>query len=325
MKALLCVLVAALLVAPVFLFSGYHLFQMTMLTIYALAILGLDLVTGTTGQVSLGHGAFYAVGAYTTAILMSQFDVPYWATLPAAGIVCAALGFAVGLPALRLTGPYLALVTFALAVAVPQIMRAKALEAWTGGAQGIVLTFPDPPAALQMSTDQFLYVFVLVIAAVLFLAAYQLRRGRIRRAMSAIRDHALAAEAAGIDVAAIKTRAFAISAFYTGVAGALGALAVQFVAPDSFAVTLSIALFVGLVVGGTNSLAGAVIGAAFVQFVPNLSDLVSKSAPGVVYGALLVASLFVMPSGAAGALRRLFASRRLARPTTATGGIANVD
>ncbi len=317
MSRLAAVGVAVLLIAPAFVLSGYHLFQTTMLAVYALAILGLDLVTGTTGQVSLGHGAFYAIGAYVTAILMASFNWPYWATLPVAGAVCAALGFAIGLPALRLRGPYLALVTLALAAAVPQILRAKALETWTGGAQGIVLSGPEVPALLPLSADQFLYLFVLAIAALLFLAAHLLLRGRIRRAMAAIRDHPLAAEAAGIDVAAIKTRAFAISALFTGIAGSLGALVVQFVAPDSFEVMLSIALFVGLVVGGTGSLPGAVAGAGFVLFVPNLSELVSKSAPGVVYGVLLVAALFVMPSGAAGALRRLVASRRRARPDTA--------
>ena len=292
------------LVAPAFLFSGYHLFQLTMMAVYAVAILGLDIVTGYTGQVSLGHGAFYAIGAYATAILMTEFNWPYWATLPVAGVACAALGFAVGLPALRLSGPYLALVTFALAVAVPQILRARALEGWTGGVQGIVVTAPDAPFGLPLSQDQFLYLFTLAVALMLFALARNMLRGRVWRAMLAIRDHPLAAEAAGIDIARIKTRAFAVSALFTGIAGALGAIVVQFVAPDSFAVQLSIALFVGLVVGGAGSLAGAVIGAAFVQFVPNIAEHLNKSAPGVLYGALLVTALYAMPAGAAGALRR---------------------
>jgi branched-chain amino acid transport system permease protein len=305
---------AAVLLAPAFLLSGYHLFQLTMMAIYAVAILGLDIVTGYTGQVSLGHGAFYAIGAYASAILMTHFNWPYWATLPIAGAVSAAVGYAVGFPALRLSGPYLALVTFALAVAVPQILRAKALESWTGGVQGIVITPPDPPVFLPVSPDQFLYLVALAVAVIMFALARNMLRGRLRRAMIAIRDHALAAEASGIDIARIKTRAFAISAGFTGIAGALGAVVVQFVAPDSFAATLSIALFVGLVVGGTASLPGAVIGAAFVQFVPNIAEQVNKSAPGVIYGVLLVAALYFMPDGAAGALRRVLTRRATLSP-----------
>ena len=291
---------AALLLGPAFLLSGYHLFQITTMATYAVAVLGLGLVTGTTGQISLGHGAFYAIGAYATAILMASFDWPYWTTLPAAAALCGALGFAVGLPAVRLRGPYLALVTFALAVAVPQILRAHALEDWTGGAQGLVVTAPDAPSWLRLSQDQWLYIYTIAVAALLFLFARNLRQGRALRAMLAVRDHPMAAQAAGIDVTRIKAGAFAISAAFTGIAGSLAAISVQFVAPDSFPVQLSIALFVGLVVGGAGSLLGAVIGAAFLTFVPNLAEQISKSAPGLVYGGLLVAALYLMPSGAAG-------------------------
>jgi branched-chain amino acid transport system permease protein len=304
---------AVLLVAPAFLLSGYHLFQLTTTAVYAVAVLGLGLVTGTTGQISLGHGAFYAIGAYVAAILMTGFDWPYFATLPAAALVCFGLGFAVGLPALRLSGPYLALVTFALAVAVPQILRARALEAWTGGVQGLVVTGPDAPAWTKLSQDQWLYLFTLGVAALMFLLANNLLRGRMLRAMLAVRDHPMAAQAAGIDVARLKTSAFAVSAAFTGVAGALAAIVVQFVAPDSFPVQLSIALFVGLVVGGAGSLPGAVIGAAFLTFVPNLAEQVSKSAPGLAYGVLLVAVLYLMPSGVAGLATRLLRRRRAGR------------
>ena len=166
-----------------------------------------------------------------------------------------------------------------------------------------------PPLFLPLSQDAFLYLFTLAVAALLFLLARNMLRGRQLRAMIAVRDHPLAAEAAGIDIARVKTRAFAVSAGITGVAGALGAIVVQFVAPDSFAATLSIALFVGLVVGGSASLPGAVAGAAFVQFVPNFAEMVNKSAPGVVYGVLLVAALYVMPAGVAGVLRRAVPAR----------------
>jgi branched-chain amino acid transport system permease protein len=295
---------AALLIAPAFLVSGYHLFQLTTTAINAVAVLGLGLVTATTGQISLGHGAFYAIGAYVSAILMISFDWPYFATLPVAALVCFGLGFALGLPALRLSGPYLALVTFALAVAVPQILRARALEAWTGGVQGLVVTGPDPPDGIKLSQDQWLYLFTVAVAGLMFVLANNILRGRVLRAMSAVRDHPMAAQAAGIDVARLKTAAFAVSAAFTGVAGALAAIVVQFVAPDSFPVQLSISLFVGLVVGGAGSLPGAVIGAAFLTYVPNVAEQVSKSAPGFVYGVLLVAVLYVMPSGVAGLATR---------------------
>ena len=291
--------------------SDYRLFQLTTVAIYAVAILGLALVTGFNGQISLGHGAFYAVGAYVTAILMAHYDVPYWATLPVSAVVCAALGFLIGLPALRLGGLYLALTTFALAVATPQLLKYHAFEGWTGGVQGLTLDKPDPPPGLPFNADQWLYLCTLGVAAVLFLLAGNLVRGRIGLAMRAVRDHPLAAEATGIDVALLKTRTFAVSAMFTGIAGSMGAVAVGFVAPDSFTVLLSITLFVGLVVGGVASVAGPVFGGAFIAFLPNIAEDISKAAPGAVYGVVLIAFMFLLPSGVAGGLGRLL--RRAAR------------
>jgi branched-chain amino acid transport system permease protein len=298
----LLVIAAALLA---FVVSDYRLFQFTMVIVYALAILGLALVTGFNGQISLGHGAFYAVGAYVTAILMSLYDVPYWATLPVSAVVCAVIGFLVGLPALRLGGLYLALTTFALAVATPQLLKYKLFEGWTGGVQGLVILKPDPPFDLPINADQWLYLFTLAVGVAMFVLAANLVRGRIGLAMRAIRDHPLAAEATGIDVALFKTRTFAASAMFTGVAGSLGAIAVGFVAPDSFTVFLSITLFVGLVVGGVASVAGPVFGGVFIAFLPNIAEEVSKAAPGAVYGLVLIAFMYLLPSGVAGGLGRL--------------------
>jgi len=289
--------------------SDYRLFQLTTVIVYAIAILGLALVTGFTGQISLGHGAFYALGAYVTAVMMSLWDLPYWSTLPVSALLCAALGFLVGLPALRLGGLYLALTTFGLAVAVPQLLKHKLLEPWTGGVQGLVVMKPDPPEGIPLSADQWLYLFTLVVGAVMFALADNLVHGRIGRAMRAVRDHSLAAEATGIDVALFKTRSFAVSAMFTGVAGSLGAIAVGFVGPDSFTVLLSITLFVGLVVGGLTSVPGALVGAAFITFLPNAAEQVSKAAPGAIYGAILIAVLFLLPSGVAGGVTSLW--RRL--------------
>ena len=300
-------------VVPLALATDYQLFQFTMVAVYAIAILGLNLVTGYNGQVSLGHGAFYAVGAYVTAILMDKYDVPYWATLPVSAVVCAGVGFVLGLPALRLGGLYLALTTFALAVATPQLLKYKAIDFWTGGVQGITILKPDAPFGLPLDADQWLYLFSLAIGAVAFVLTANLVRGRIGRAMMAVRDHPLAAEAMGIDIALFKTRTFAVSAMLTGLAGSLGAIAIQFVSPDSFNVQLSIFLFVGMVVGGTASIAGPILGALFIEFLPNVAEQISKAAPGAVYGVVLIAFMFLMPSGIAGLARRILSRRAPSR------------
>jgi branched-chain amino acid transport system permease protein len=308
---LVTLLVLLAVIVPLARFTDYHLFQLTMVVVYAIAILGLSLLIGFNGQISLGHGAFYAIGAYTTAILMTTWEMPYWATLPFAAIVCALVGFLVGLPALRLGGLYLALTTFALAVSIPQILKYKAIEDWTGGVQGLVIDKPEAPFGLPLSPDQWLYSFTAGVAVVLYIVAWNIVRGRVGRAMMAIRDHAMAAEAMGINQPVVKTSTFAMSAMYTGLAGSLGAIAVQFVAPDSFGVTVSIFLFVGLIIGGASSIGGTLLGAAFIEFVPNVADKLSKAAPGAVYGVILIAVMFLMPAGAGGFLRQMW--RKLAR------------
>jgi branched-chain amino acid transport system permease protein len=300
----------AILVALPFFISDYRTFQFTQAIVYAIVLLGLNLLTGYNGQISLGHGAFYAVGAYTAAILMEHAGVPYWATVPAAGVVCFAFGFLFGLPALRLHGHYLALATFALAVATPQVLKVKHLEAWTGGVQGIVIIKPDPPFGLPLSQDRWLYFFTLAVALLLFLAAWNLVRGRAGRAMVALRDHPIAAEAMGVDGAMTKSTVFGLSALYTGIGGALGAIAVQFVAPDSFGTFLSISFVVGIVVGGLATLSGAIWGALFIQFVPNVADQISKAAPWAIYGAVLLAFIYVAPGGVASLLGRVWAKLR---------------
>jgi branched-chain amino acid transport system permease protein len=232
--------------------------------------------------------------------------------VPAAGAVCFAAGFLFGLPALRLEGLYLALATFALGVAMPQLLKYKALEGWTGGVQGIVILKPEAPAffpkiGLPLDADQWLYFFTLAVAALMFVLGWNLLRGRVGRALVAIRDQHIAAEAMGVNNALYKSAAFGVSAMYTGVAGALGAIAVQFVAPDSFSVFLSIMLLVGIVIGGLASISGALYGALFIQFVPNIADEISKAAPWAIFGILMLAFVYLMPTGVAGAVRLLLA------------------
>jgi branched-chain amino acid transport system permease protein len=286
-----------------FVASNYRIFQFTSAFTYAIALLGLNMLTGYNGQISLGHGAFFAIGAYTTAILIDQFHWPYYATIPVAALLCLVGGFLFGLPALRLEGHFLALATLALALTTPQLLKYQAFEHWTGGVQGIVINKPDAPWGLPLNPDQWLYFFCLAILCVLFLCAWNLLRGRIGRAMVAIRDQPTAAATMGINTALFKSLTFGVSALYTGIAGSLSAIVVQFVAPDSFGSFLSITFLVGIVVGGLASLSGALYGALFVQFIPNVSEEISKAAPRAIFGLFLIGFMYVMPMGIAGFLR----------------------
>jgi branched-chain amino acid transport system permease protein len=293
-------------VALPFLLRNFVVFQLTMAMIYAIAIIGLVLLTGINGQFSLGHSAFFGIGAYTAAVLMDQFGFSFYWTLPFAGVVCFAFGFLFGLPALRLEGIYLALATFALAVAMPQILKSSLFEHWTGGVQGIVLIKPDAPFGLPINSDQWLYFLTLGIGLVLAVCAMNIVNSRTGRALIAIRDNPIAARAMGIDISLYKTLTFGVSALFTGIAGALSAVTIQFVAPDSFTFNLAIALFVGLVVGGVQSIPAALFGGLFVLFVPNIAESVSKGLAGAVYGVILILVIYMMPSGAAGLARLVF-------------------
>jgi branched-chain amino acid transport system permease protein len=307
-QLLIAATVVVALVIP-FALKSFFVFQLTLVMVYGLAILGLNLLTGFNGQFSLGHSAFYGIGAYTAAILMEQLDLAYYWTLPCAGAVCFVVGFLFGLPALRLQGLYLALATFALATAMPQILKFQPLEPLTGGVQGIVILKPDPPPGVPLDADQWLYFFTLAVLLIMFAGAANLVKSRTGRAIMAIRDHPIAAATMGINTALYKTLTFGVSAFYTGVAGALGAIAIQFVAPDSFTFLLSVSLLVGLVVGGVGSIPGSLFGGVFVLFVPNIAERVSTGLAGAIYGVILLLVIYVMPSGAAGFVR--FAAARL--------------
>ncbi|MGE0765289.1 MAG: branched-chain amino acid ABC transporter permease [Hyphomicrobiaceae bacterium] len=316
--------VAALLAAllPVFthltgLVSNYSYLQLSLVLVFSIAVLGLNLLTGFNGQISLGHGAFFALGAYTAGILMDQGIAPYWATLPAAAIVCFIFGYLFGYPALRLEGHYLALATFALAISVPQILKYRHLEELTGGVQGLNLVKPDAPFGLPLTPDQWMYLVVLAVAVLMFWLARNIVDSRIGRAMMAIRDHGMAAETMGINNARIKMMTFGVSALYTGVAGALHATIFEFIAPDSFRLELSISLLVGAVVGGIASLPGALVGGAFVQLIEKYADAATRAIsnavhlpielePWTIYGIALIALMYLMPAGIAGGIASLW-------------------
>ncbi len=316
---LLLVVVPLLLIAggKAGLVSNFQFLQLGLMIVYAIAVLGLILLTGYNGQISLGHGAFFAVGAYTAAVLIEQAGWPFWATLPAAALACFVAGYLFGLPALRLEGHYLALATFALAVAVPQILKYRHIEPVTNGVMGINIFKSDPPFGLPLSTDQWMFVVVLAIAAFMFWLARNLLDSRTGRALVAIRDHPLAASTMGINVAHYKTVMFGISALYTGVAGALHGIIFEFVSPDSFRFELSIAILVGAVVGGIASLPGAVIGGVFVQVIEKYADALTKKItslvhlplelePWLIYGIALIVLMYTMPMGIAGGLAALW-------------------
>jgi branched-chain amino acid transport system permease protein len=321
---LLLIVLPALLIAggKAGLVSNFQFLQLSLMIVYSIAVLGLILLTGFNGQISLGHGAFFAVGAYAAAILIEQHDWPFWATLPMAALACFIAGYLFGLPALRLEGHYLALATFALAVAVPQLLKYRHIESVTKGVMGINVFKSDPPFGLPLSTDQWMFLVVLAIAAFMFWIARNLLDSRTGRALIAIRDHPMAASTMGVNVAHYKTVMFGISAVYTGVAGALHGVIFEFVSPDSFRFELSITILVGAVVGGIASLPGAVIGGIFVQVIEKYADALTKKIsaavqlplelePWLIYGIALIALMYAMPTGIAGGLAALW--RRLRR------------
>ena len=338
--------------------SDFRAQQLAYVGIYFIALLGLNLLTGITGQISLGHGAFMLIGGYTTAILVSngpregepplellghQFGADLrdiW-TIPLAGLIAGVVGFLFGFPALRLHGLYLALATFAVAVAAPAIVRR--FDEFTGGGAGINFFDSEARTKSEITTDpitfeqvesdisilglsipsfnEWLYYLCWTIALVMFGLAWLLLRGRLGRSLRAIRDSELAAASSGVDLARYKTLAFGISAFYAGIAGSLLAIATTFVNPETFPITLSIFLLVGVVVGGLGSLWPLVFGAVFIHFmqiewaqraeavvpdfVPVLGDIDTDlpGAPAVAFGVVLILIMLAFPGGAAGLIR----------------------
>jgi branched-chain amino acid transport system permease protein len=320
----LAALAVAVLVLPAFV-SDFRAQQLAYVGIYTIALIGLNVLTGYTGQISLGHGAFMAIGGYTTAILIADHGVKDLWTIPLAALVAGIAGFLFGLPALRLSGLYLALATFAIAVATPAVI--KKFEDFTGGGSGINLFgLPELTGSItpvdvlgqELNFNNWLYYLSWTLAILLYVLAWLLLRGRTGRALRAVRDSETAALSAGVDLARYKTLAFGISAAYAGVAGSLFAIATTYVNPDTFPIALSIFLLVGVVVGGLGSLLGLVAGAVFIQFLPTWSQELSKSpgAPAVVYGVILILVMFLLPTGVAGLLRRAgsYVPRRYHRP-----------
>jgi branched-chain amino acid transport system permease protein len=334
--------VVVIAVLPRFM-GEFRLSQFTFVAVYFIALLGLNILTGFNGQISLAQGAFMGIGAYVSALIslgtpgleLFQLNPPDWLplgdgmrpvfTIPIAGLVTGVIGFLFGIPALRLAGVSLALATFAMAVSMPTI--AKRFEDVTGGGGGLTLNLPSTPFGLDISTRHWLYYEAWVTAGVLFLAAWVLVRGRIGRAWRSIRDGEIAATSSGVSPRLYKTFAFGVSSFYAGVAGALFAIEVSYVNPDTFPASLSILLLASAVIGGLGSLTGMIFGALVLEFLPIYAQdppllpfEFSTQAPSVVFGAFLIAIVFLLPGGFGGLIRRIgLLGRQLAlrRPTPA--------
>ncbi len=304
-RAGLAVLLLAVAAIPAFA-SDFQLFKFTLVLVYAIALLGLNILTGYNGQISLGHGAFYTLGAYVAAVLMAYFAVPHWIALPIAGAVCLAAGFLFALPLVRLQGTHLALVTFALAMVTPQLANYKGIERWTGGSQGLGLEQPEVPFGLPLSYDQWIFLLTLFVLVLLFIIGSNLVGGRIGRAVMAIRDQPIAAEAMGINATYYKSLTFGISAMYTGIAGALSGMALLYVAPASIFISLS--FLIGSAVGGIATLSGAIYGALFLQLILLAAGTIAESVktPAVlaVYGVVVIAFLHLLPTGLAGGVAK---------------------
>jgi len=320
-------LVVACLVAPQFL-SSYMVYLMCLLAIYSIVAIGLNILMGYAGQISVGHTGFFAIGAYTSAIAMLQLSLPFWVALPLAGLVSAAVGFLLGVPALRLSGFYLAVATLGFGIAVPLIILNS--ESISGGHQG--LTPPRPSAfGFQFSSDLSYFYVVFGVLLLLLAVACLLLSTKAGRAWVALRDSETAAQAMGINLAYYKTLAFAVSGFYTGIAGSLDGHLITSIHPEGYTFTQSIQFLTFIVVGGMASIPGSIMGAVFLTVVQQLLSfgfpgLESrfKDLPAIMYGLLLILCVMFLPGGLAGIVERARDLIWRARRRPSEGGAGTV-
>jgi branched-chain amino acid transport system permease protein len=308
----LAVVAGALLYVLSLQLSPYDNLQLAEVALYATAIAGLSVLTGTNGQISLGHGAFMMIGAYTTGIICEHFDLPLALPIIAAAGVSALIGALVGLPATRLRGPYLAGVTLALALALPDLT--VKYSSVFGGDQGIAVNPPTPPSGVD--PERWLAWITILGTLVALVILANLLRGRLGRSMRAVRDDEIAASLCGIHAARTRVLAFTVSAGCAGLAGSYLALASGVVNPGGYPLFLSISLLAGMVLGGTGTLVGAWWGGIFLVYLPQwstsasghlgLSSSVSANLANLLFGVVLIAVTMLAPSGLQGWLRGLY-------------------
>ena len=313
-----CGIAAVVLSLLPFALSGLNQVTASKVALYFIAVLGLDILTGYTGQISIGHGAFMAIGGYTTAIMSADHHTNLILTLPLAFAITFGAGVALGLPATRLSGVYLALATLAFAVSVPQLILK--FSHFTGARNGIQVS--------ETVGYLWLYGVSWACAAVMFVLAWLILRGRTGRAFRAVRDSEVAAASSGVSLVLYKTLAFGISAGFAGVAGSLFVLATNgYAQPDEFAVGLSLYILIGVAVAGLGSLWGVIVGAAFVALLPNISSSAplvgSIHGQDVAFGLVVILVILLLPNGFAGLLQRV--AHRLPRKPADGPGIPATD
>ncbi len=279
----------------------YPTFLLSLFCIFTLVTVGLNILVGLAGQISLGHVGFFAIGAYTPALLLTKLGVSFWLGLPLAGLVAAGIGLALGLPALKVRGHYLALVTLAFGEIVQQV-----IIQWKEVTNGIDGVHVPPPAlfGMALAKGRGLYYVILGVTAVLVWAARNLTNSATGRAFKAMHSAELAAQAMGVGLAGYKLLAFVISAFYTGVAGALYGPVLGFISGEYFGLIQSIMYLMMIVIGGLGSVAGSIIGAAVFTLLPELLRRF-EDFQELVYGGLLLGFIVFVPHGLAGIVGRL--------------------
>ncbi len=308
-KVFLALLFVFLLVFP-FIANAYLLYMANMIGFAVIGAVGLNLLTGFTGQISLGHSAFIGVGAYTSAILITKLGFSFWLSLPLAGLVSALAGLIIGLPSLRVKGLYLCIATLA-----SQFILEFIFVHWESMTKGITGIHIPPPqiGSYIFSTEKKFYWITLFFSVLAVAYARNLVRSRMGRAFVAIRDRDLSAEIIGINLLRYKLSAFAISSFYAGVAGALWVSFLKVVTPEHFPFILSIQFLAMVIIGGLGSILGSIFGAVFMTIVPEflsfIAGVVKMQAPGyemifipmkdVVFGGLIIVFLIFEPHGLA--------------------------
>ena len=301
----IALVVAVWLILP-FIMADYTLYRITQAGVFTIALVGMNLLIGQSGQLSIGHSAFFALGAYATALASNDGGLSVYLALPFAGLVCFCFGFLFGWPALRLGAVHLLLATWGLAIATPQFLRSSYLEDWTGGVSGIYLDRPGTPFGLPISDDQWWHLVTLIALLIMLPLARNLVNSRTGRALRSVRDHPQAAAAAGINLPLYKTLIFGVSAFYAGIAGGLTGLLTDFVAPDTYGVFFAMILLAGAVVAGLGGIWTALFGGLLIEFLPDVAAHATTEVafPAAAYGLILILMIYVMPDGLAGWARR---------------------